>query len=417
MLNPTLFRNKLNLTTNKLIRRKHLLNIKTISEQEERRKALQTETYYLQTIKNIRSKTIGYSKPKGKDVSLALKEVNDIEVSIKAVSCVLNNIKESIYSYSLLIPNVPVYNIQQEDTEPVCWSEPTKYRFNIRNHIELGRLNKTIDFPSAARISGSNFVVISGNLASIYRILAQHMITIHTVSHAYKEQYLPYLVNYESMLGSGQLPKFSKDIFHINEPNKLLIPTGEVPLINLIRDRIIDEEVLPLKLVANTPCFRYEVGSYGKASQGLLRLHQFDKVELMQAVNPGVSMQALEEIAFHAEKILQLLNLPYRKLLLSGKNLSFSASKSYDLETWLPSQAIYKEVSSCSNTTGFQSRRILARYRNKLDKKIYLLHLLNGSGLAVGRTLVAILETYQTKDGRIKTPELLRNQMDNIDYV
>ncbi|PHN16333.1 serine--tRNA ligase [Candidatus Tremblaya phenacola] len=417
MLSPFLLRNSLNLTANKLIRRSHLLNIKAIDEQEYRSKLLQTETSYILAIKNIRANSIGYNKPKGKEVTLALKESNEIDASIKAVNYVLNNIKEYLYSYRLLIPNIPEEDIQQEDTETVIWNAPTNYSFNIRSHIELGKLTKTIDFPSAARIVGSNFVVISGSLASLYRILAQLTIAIHTDSHIYKDQCLPYLVSYESMLGSGQLPRFSKEVFHINESNKLLIPTGEVPLINLIRNLITDEEALPIKLVAYTPCFRYEVGSYGKESQGLLRLHQFDKVELIQAVNPVSSMQALEEITYHAEKALQLLSLPYRKLYLSGKNLSFSACKSYDLEAWLPSQTIYKEVASCSNTSDFQARRILARFRNKNYKKTCLLHLLNGSGLAVGRVLVAILETYQTKEGRIKVPELLRKHMYNIDYI
>ncbi|PLK58143.1 serine--tRNA ligase, partial [Candidatus Palibaumannia cicadellinicola] len=304
------------------------------------------------------------------------------------------------------------------------WGEPRKYNFLVRDHVSLGEMIGDIDFTAGVKLTGSRFVVIRGQIARLHRALSQFMLDIHTQQHGYQEYYLPYLVNQTSLYSSGHIPKYAEDLFHIQPLSEdkqtsvyTLIPTAEVPLINLLRGEIFDENILPLKMTSHTPCFRSEAGSYGRDTRGLIRMHQFDKVEMVQAIKPEQSMQALEEMTGHAEKVLQLLNLPYRKMLLCTGDMGFSSCKTYDLEVWFPAQNNYREVSSCSNIGDFQARRMLARYRSKDDNKLHLLHTLNGSGLAVGRTLIAVLENYQRADGRIEIPEQLLPYMKGLAFI
>ncbi|MBZ2279022.1 serine--tRNA ligase, partial [Buchnera aphidicola] len=301
------------------------------------------------------------------------------------------------------------------------WGEKRKYNFSPKDHIEIGKKYHQLDWRASAKISGSRFVVMKNDMALLHRALGQFMLDLHTQKHGYIETYVPYLVNNSSLYGTGQLPKFSDDLFYIDNRNKdsyILIPTAEVPLTNLVAHQIIDAKKLPMMFTAHTPCFRSEASSYGRDSKGLIRLHQFDKVELVQIVKPENSMTALENLTFHAEKVLQLLELPYRKVLLCTGELGFSSTKTYDLEVWFPSQNKYREVSSCSNMGDFQSRRMNARYRINSEKKTQFLHTLNGSGLAIGRTLAAILENYQCSDGRVKVPEILQKKyMQGLKFI
>ncbi|PLB95341.1 serine--tRNA ligase, partial [Klebsiella pneumoniae] len=301
---------------------------------------------------------------------------------------------------------------------------PRQFDFEVRDHVTLGEMHGGLDFAAAVKLTGSRFVVMKGQLARLHRALAQFMLDLHTEQHGYSENYVPYLVNQDTLYGTGQLPKFAGDLFHTrpleeeaDSSNYALIPTAEVPLTNLVRDEIIDEDDLPIKMTAHTPCFRSEAGSYGRDTRGLIRMHQFDKVEMVQIVRPEDSMAALEEMTGHAEKVLQLLGLPYRKVALCTGDMGFSACKTYDLEVWVPAQNTYREISSCSNVWDFQARRMQARCRSKSDKKTRLVHTLNGSGLAVGRTLVALMENYQQADGRIEIPEVLRPYMRGLEYI
>jgi len=429
MLDPNLLRNEPDAVAEKLARRGFKLDVETLRSLEERRKVLQVETENLQAERNSRSKSIGQAKARGEDIEPLRQEVNALGERLDAAKAELDALQNEIRDFALALPNLPADEVplgkdDSENQEISRWGEPRQFDFEVKDHVELGEIAKGLDFASAVKLTGSRFVVMQGQIARLHRALSQFMIDLHTEQHGYLETYVPYLVNHETLYGTGQLPKFGEDLFHTRpldeeagSSNYALIPTAEVPLTNLVRDEIVEEESLPIKLTAHTPCFRSEAGSYGRDTRGLIRMHQFDKVEMVQIVAPETSMDALEELVGHAEKVLQLLNLPYRKVLLCTGDMGFGATKTYDLEVWLPAQNTYREISSCSNMWDFQARRMQARCRNKTDKKPRLMHTLNGSGLAVGRTLVAVLENYQQADGRIQVPEVLRPYMNGVEYI
>ncbi|MDN5969547.1 MAG: serine--tRNA ligase, partial [Enterobacterales bacterium] len=426
MLDPNLLRNELDAVAEKLARRGFKLDVDTLRQQEERRKVLQVETESLQAERNSRSKSIGAAKARGEDIEPLRLEVNELGEKLDAAKSELDQLLNDIRDLALSIPNmpddsVPVGRDENDNLEVSRWGEPRTYDFEVRDHVTLGEMTGGLDFAAAVKLTGARFVVMKGQMARMHRALAQFMLDLHTEQHGYLETYVPYLVNHDTLYGTGQLPKFGGDLFHTrpleeeaDSSSYALIPTAEVPVTNLVRGEILEEESLPLKMTAHTPCFRSEAGSYGRDTRGLIRMHQFDKVELVQIVRPEDSMDALEELTGHAEKVLQLLNLPYRKVLLCTGDMGFGSSKTYDLEVWVPAQNTYREISSCSNMWDFQARRMQARCRNKTDKKPRLVHTLNGSGLAVGRTLVAVLENYQQADGRIQVPEVLRPYMNGL---
>jgi seryl-tRNA synthetase len=378
---------------------------------------VQVEVQSLQNARNTRSKAIGKAKASGADIAPLLAEVADLGERLKASEVRLEEIQAALDEIALGLPNLPDASVpdgrdERENREERRWGEPPTFGFQPRDHVDLGAFNGWMDFDLAAKLTGSRFVVLSGPLARLHRALIQFMLDTHTGEHGYTEVYVPYLVNAESLYGTGQLPKFEQDLFKVpGERDLYLIPTAEVPVTNLVRNLILDAGDLPRKWVAHTPCFRSEAGSYGKDTRGMIRQHQFEKVELVQAVRPEESLQALEGLTRHAESILQRLGLAYRVMSLCCGDLGFSSRKTYDLEVWLPGQETYREISSCSNFGDFQARRLQARWRNPEIGKPELLHTLNGSGLAVGRTLVAVLENYQKADGRIVIPEVLRPYM------
>lgn len=429
MLDPNLLRNELDTTAEKLARRGFKLDVETLRKQEERRKVLQVETERLQAERNSRSKSIGDAKARGEDIEPLRLEVNQLGDRLDSAKAELEQLQSEIRDLALSIPNIPHDSVpsgkdENDNLEISRWGEPRTFDFPVRDHVDLGELTGGLDFAAAVKLTGARFVVMKGQVARMHRALAHFMLDLHTNEHGYTETYVPYLVNHATLYGTGQLPKFGEDLFHTkplgeeaDSSNYALIPTAEVPVTNLVRDEILDEDALPMKLTAHTPCFRSEAGSYGRDTRGLIRMHQFDKVELVQIVRPEDSAQALEELTGHAEKVLQLLGLPYRKILLCTGDMGFSSSKTYDLEVWVPAQNTYREISSCSNMWDFQARRMQARYRGKADKKTTLVHTLNGSGLAVGRTLVAILENYQQADGRIEVPQALRPYMGGLEII
>ncbi|ATA24286.1 serine--tRNA ligase [Brenneria goodwinii] len=430
MLDPNLLRNELDAVAEKLqARRGFKLDVDTLRKQEERRKVLQVETENLQAERNSRSKEIGAAKARGEDIEPLRREVNVLGERLDAAKSELDQLQNAIREIALTIPNlpddvVPLGKDENDNKEVSRWGEPRTFDFPVRDHVELGEMANGVDFAAGAKLAGARFVVMKGQIARLHRAISQFMLDLHTQQHGYQEAYVPYLVNHETLYGTGQLPKFGEDLFHTkplseeaDTSNYALIPTAEVPLTNLVRDEILDDESLPLKMTAHTPCFRSEAGSYGRDTRGLIRMHQFDKVELVQIVRPEDSMQALEELTSHAETVLQLLKLPYRKVLLCTGDMGFGSCKTYDLEVWLPAQNTYREISSCSNMWDFQARRMQARCRSKGDKKTRLVHTLNGSGLAVGRTLVAVLENYQLADGRIEVPEVLRPYMGGLEFI
>ena len=429
MLDPNLLRNELDAVAEKLARRGFKLDVEKLRSQEERRKVLQVETETLQAERNARSKTIGQAKARGEDIEPLRLEVNTLGEKLDAAKAELDALQNDIRDIASAIPNMPDDSVpagkdENDNQEVSRWGTPRQYDFTVRDHVSLGEMAGGLDFAAAVKLTGARFVVMKGQIARMHRALSQFMLDLHTEQHGYLETYVPYLVNQETLYGTGQLPKFGEDLFHTKpldeeagSSNYALIPTAEVPLTNLTRDEILEEESLPLKMTAHTPCFRSEAGSYGRDTRGLIRMHQFDKVEMVQIVRPEDSMDALEELTGHAEKVLQLLNLPYRKVLLCTGDMGFGSCKTYDLEVWLPAQDTYREISSCSNMGDFQARRMQARCRNKTDKKPRLVHTLNGSGLAVGRTLVAVLENYQQADGRIEVPEVLRPYMGGLEYI
>ncbi|MCT8764156.1 serine--tRNA ligase [Glaesserella parasuis] len=414
------------------LKRNFNLDVARVTSLEEQRKALQVKAENLQAERNARSKNIGAAKVRGEDISALLTEVDTMGSELDAAKVELDKVQAEIRELLLNIPNlpadeVPVGKDDSENLEVSRWGTPRQFDFEIKDHVTLGEGLGGLDFPAGVKLTGSRFVVMKSGIARLHRALSQFMLDLHTEQHGYVETYVPYLVNHDTLYGTGQLPKFGEDLFHTQplegqDPNAVqkpyaLIPTAEVPVTNLVRDEILDEESLPLKLTAHTPCFRSEAGSYGRDTRGLIRMHQFDKVEMVQIVAPEKSMEALEELTGHAEKVLQLLNLPYRKMLLCSGDMSFGSSKTYDLEVWLPAQNTYREISSCSNMWDFQARRMQARCKAKGDKKTRLVHTLNGSGLAVGRTLVAVLENYQNADGSITVPEVLKPYMGGVEVI
>ena len=429
MLDPNLLRTELDVVAEKLARRGFILDVDKLRKLEQQRKDLQIKTETLQAERNSRSKTIGAAKAHGKDVETLRKEVNQLGNKLDSAKNKLTQLQDNIRDIVLSLPNLPDESVpdgkdESDNVEISRWGEPRQYDFTIRDHVALGELTDGLDFPAAVKITGARFVVMKGQIARLHRALAQFMLDLHTEQHGYVETYVPYLVNHVTLYGTGQLPKFSEDLFHTkpleeqaSNQQYALIPTAEVPVTNLVRDEILAADMLPIRLTAHTSCFRSEAGSYGRDTCGLIRMHQFDKVELVQIVEPEKSMAALEELTGHAEKVLQLLKLPYRKIVLCTGDMGFAACKTYDLEVWLPTQNTYREISSCSNTGDFQARRMQARFRHKEDKKPQLVHTLNGSGLAVGRTLVAVMENYQQADGRIEVPEVLRPYMKGLEYI
>ena len=433
MIDPNLLRNNLAEVAEKLkIKRGFTLDVANITQLEEQRKALQVKTETLQAERNARSKAIGAAKARGEDIAPLLAEVDHMAAELEQGKVELDKVQNALNDIALNIPNIPADEVplgkdDSENLEVSRWGEPRKFDFEVKDHVALGENLEGLDFASAVKLTGSRFVVMKGQIAKLHRALAQFMLDLHTEQHGYTEAYVPYLVNHDTLYGTGQLPKFSEDLFHTKplegqDPNEVqrtyaLIPTAEVPVTNLVRGDILEAENLPLKMTAHTPCFRSEAGSYGRDTRGLIRMHQFDKVELVQIVEPEKSMDALEELTGHAEKVLQLLGLPYRKVLLCTGDMGFGSCKTYDLEVWVPAQNTYREISSCSNMWDFQARRMQARCRSKGDKKTRLVHTLNGSGLAVGRTLVAVLENYQNADGSITVPEVLRPYMGGLEVI
>ena len=427
MIDPNLLRNNLAEITEKLkIKRNFVLDTTKLSDLEEQRKSLQVKTETLQAERNSRSKAIGAAKARGENIESLLAEVDDMGIELSMAKAKLDDVLAELNQIALTIPNIPADEVplgkdDSENQEILRWGTPKTFDFEVKDHVTLGEELTGLDFAAGVKLSGARFAVMKGQIARMHRALAQFMLDLHTEQHGYTEAYVPYLVNHATLYGTGQLPKFGEDLFHTNplegEQPYALIPTAEVPVTNLVRDEILDEAELPIKMTAHTPCFRSEAGSYGRDTRGLIRMHQFDKVELVQIVDPDKSMEALEELTGHAEKVLQLLNLPYRKVLLCTGDMGFGSTKTYDLEVWVPAQNTYREISSCSNMWDFQARRMQTRCRTKGDKKTRLVHTLNGSGLAVGRTLVAILENYQNADGSIAVPEVLRPYMNGIEVI
>lgn len=434
MLDSKLLRTELDETAAKLERRGFTLDVETIRQLEEQRKSIQVEVENLQSTRNSISKQIGQKMAAGdkEGAEEIKKQIGTLGSDLDAKKAELAEIQTKLEDITLTVPNLPDDSVptgkdESENVEISRWGEPKAYDFEVKDHVDLGELSGGLDFASAVKISGSRFIVMKGQFARLHRALAQFMLDLHADEHGYTEMYVPYLVNSDSLLGTGQLPKFGEDLFHTSPlteqvsdvPLKKLslIPTAEVPVTNMVRDTISDEADLPIKMTAHTPCFRSEAGSYGRDTRGLIRMHQFDKVELVQITKPEDSMAALEELTGHAEKVLQLLELPYRKVILCTGDMGFGAAKTYDLEVWVPAQETYREISSCSNTGDFQARRMQARFRRKGEKKPELVHTLNGSGLAVGRTMVAILENNQQADGRIEIPEVLRKYMGGVTHI
>lgn len=423
MLDPKLLRTDLDNTIAKLARRGVQLDTRALVALEERRKQVQVRTQQLQAERNAKSKAIGMAKAKGEDTSAIMQEVAGIGDALKQAEVDLEQIQTELNDIALGIPNiahesVPEGNDERDNKEVRRWGEPRKFDFEPKDHVDLGEKLGLMDFEAAAKISGARFVVMKGVLARLHRTLIQFMLDLHTREHGYTETYVPYMVNAASMRGTGQLPKFEQDLFAVkSEQNFYLIPTAEVPVTNLVRDMIVEANDMPLRFACHTPCFRSEAGSHGKDTRGMIRQHQFEKVELVQVVRPQDSYAALESLTTHAEKVLQLLELPYRVVALCAGDMGFSAAKTYDIEVWLPSQNRYREISSCSNFEDFQARRMQARWRNPETGKPELVHTLNGSGLAVGRTLVAILENYQQADGHVRIPKALQSFMGGLELL
>jgi len=417
MLDPRWFRNDLDEAAAQLARRGHVLDTAAVRALDARRKAAQVRTQELQAERNAKSKQIGRAKATGEDTQPLLAAVAHLGDELKAAEAELELIQGEWAAIALTTPNVPHASVpvgrdENDNREERRWGEPRHFEFTPKDHVDLGAALGAMDFEAAAKLTGSRFVVMAGPLARLHRSLIQFMLDTHTREHGYTEAYVPYLVNGDSLRGTGQLPKFEAELFRLaGEQAYYLIPTAEVPVTNLVRDVIVEADAMPRRWVAHTPCFRSEAGSYGKDTRGMIRQHQFEKVELVQAVRPDQSYQALEELTGHAEAILQRLGLPYRVVTLCTGDMGFSAAKTYDIEVWLPGQGRYREISSCSNFEDFQARRLQARWRNPATGKPELLHTLNGSGLAVGRTLVAVLENYQEADGGIRIPAALRPYM------
>ncbi|HEY6609634.1 MAG TPA: serine--tRNA ligase [Pseudomonas sp.] len=425
MLDSKLVRGQPQEVAQRLAARGFQLDVARLEALESRRKETQTRTEQLQAERNARSKGIGQAKQRGEDIAPLMADVERMGGELTAAKQELDAIQAELDALLLTIPNlphesVPVGASEEENVEVSRWGAPSEFDFEVKDHVALGEQHGWLDFEAAAKLSGARFALMRGPIARLHRALAQFMLNLHTGEHGYEEAYTPYLVQAPALQGTGQLPKFEEDLFKISregEADLYLIPTAEVSLTNIVSGEILDAKQLPLKLVAHTPCFRSEAGASGRDTRGMIRQHQFDKVELVQVVEPAKSFEALEALTGHAEKVLQLLELPYRKLALCTGDMGFGATKTYDLEVWVPSQGKYREISSCSNCGDFQARRMQARWRNPETGKPELVHTLNGSGLAVGRTLVAVLENYQQADGSVRVPEVLKPYMGGLEVI
>jgi len=423
VLDPQLLRNDPEAVAAALKPRGYEFDVAAWRELESRRKELQIRVQELQNQKNQSAKSIGQAKARGEDIQPLLDKVKNLGEELGRGESEFNEVRSTQQAWLLEIPNlalpdVPIGKDENDNVEIRKWGEPAKFEFEPRSHVELGEGNGMIDAQSAAKLAGTRFIVLKGGLSRMHRALAQFMLDVHTQEHGYTELYLPYLVNSETMTGTGQLPKFEDDAFATtDEPPRYLIPTAEVPMTNMVAGEIIDAGDLPLQFTAQTPCFRREAGSYGKDTKGIIRQHQFEKVELVQIVQPENSDQALDDLTGHAESILQRLGIPYRVIILCTGDMGFASARTYDIEAWLPGQSMYREISSCSVCTDFQARRMKARWRNPATGKPELVHTLNGSGLAVGRTLIAVMENYQQQDGSIKIPEVLQPYMGGQEFI
>ena len=424
MLDINLLRNQLDTVSARLATRGKVIDLSPFVTLEAERKTLQARTQELQAQRNSLSKQIGVLKGKGEDASAAMAQVADMKAELEASELRLNALLPQMEAFIAALPNLPHESVpvgadEQGNLEVKRWGSPKAFDFEVKDHVAVGEALGGLDFETAAKIAGARFSLLKGGIARLHRALSQFMLDVHTTEHGYTEVYAPYLVNAASLFGTGQLPKFEEDLFKVprGEQEPLyLIPTAEVPVTNIVRDAILAQEALPMKLVCHTPCFRSEAGSAGRDTRGMIRQHQFDKVELVQIVHPEKSAEAHEELTRHAEVILERLGLPYRRMALCTGDMGFSSSKTYDLEVWLPAQNTYREISSCSNFDAFQARRMQARFRNDKNKT-ELVHTINGSGLAVGRTLVAILENNQRADGSVDIPSVLVPYMGGLDRL
>ncbi|WP_227816964.1 serine--tRNA ligase [Nitrogeniibacter aestuarii] len=424
MLDIQLLRSDIDTVAAQLATRGATLDTAAFTAMEGERKQLQTRTQELQAQRNALSKQIGALKSKGEDASEVMAQVGGLGDELKANEAALNDLLARIEAFVSALPNLPAEDVpvgksEEDNVEVSRWGTPREFDFDVKDHVDVGATLGGLDFETAAKISGARFAVMRGGIARLHRALAQFMLNTHTGEHGYTEVYTPYLVNADSMYGTGQLPKFEEDLFSVPKADGgkfYLIPTSEVPVTNIVRNEMVAAETLPLKFVCHTPCFRSEAGSYGRDTRGMIRQHQFDKVELLRIEHPDNAMAALEELTGHAEAILQKLELPYRKIVLCTGDMGFSATKTYDLEVWLPAQGTYREISSCSNCGPFQARRMQGRFKDAQGKK-GLLHTLNGSGLAVGRTLVAVLENYQQADGSVRVPAALVPYMGGLEVL
>ncbi|WP_421681505.1 serine--tRNA ligase [Stutzerimonas urumqiensis] len=425
MLDSKLVRTQPHEVAARLAARGYQLDVAQLESLEARRKTVQTRSETLQAERNARSKSIGQAKQRGEDIAPLLADVERMGGELESSKRELDQIQSELDALLLSLPNLPAEDVPQgaseeENVEIRRWGEPRQFDFDVQDHVALGERHGWLDFERAARLSGARFALMRGPIARLHRALAQFMLDLHTREHGYEEAYTPYLVQAPALQGTGQLPKFEDDLFCIRrdkEADLYLIPTAEVSLTNVVSGEILDASQLPLKLVAHTPCFRSEAGASGRDTRGMIRQHQFDKVEMVQIVEPAKSAEALESLTANAERVLQALELPYRVLALCTGDMGFSATKTYDLEVWVPSQGKYREISSCSNCGDFQARRMQARYRNPETGKPELVHTLNGSGLAVGRTLVAVLENYQQADGTIRVPDVLKPYMAGLELI
>jgi seryl-tRNA synthetase len=420
MLDQKLVRNNPQEVADKLVKKGFQLDIAKLNSLEESRKKLQIDTENLQSERNSKSKEIGKLKAQGQDTTTVMAAVSAFSTQLDDKKSQLKLVQDDLSALLMEIPNIPHDSVPQgasedDNQEVLVWGDKPSFNFTVKDHVDLGEALGGLDFGAAIKVTGARFMVLKGDLARLHRALIQFMLNSHIHDHGYEEVYVPYLVNAESLRGTGQLPKFEEDLFKVpGERDLYLIPTAEVPVTNLVRDEIVDASKLPLRFTCHTPCFRSEAGSHGRDTRGLVRQHQFEKVEMVQMVKPSDSTAALEELTNHAEAILKNLGLAYRKVILCGGDLGFSATKTYDLEVWLPGQDKYREISSCSNMGDFQARRMQARWRNPETGKPELLHTLNGSGLAVGRTLLAILENYQQENGSVVVPEVLVPYMGGV---
>jgi seryl-tRNA synthetase len=425
MLDSKLLRSQLQDVADRLASRGYTLDVARLEALENQRKVVQTRTEQLQAERNARSKSIGQAKARGEDLAPLMADVERMGSELSSAKVELDALQQALDDILLGLPNLPHESVplgedEEGNVEVRRWGTPTAFDFPIQDHVALGEKFGWMDFETAAKLSGARFALLRGPIARLHRALAQFMINLHVAEHGYEEAYTPYLVQAPALQGTGQLPKFEEDLFKISregEADLYLIPTAEVSLTNIVAGEILDAKQLPLKFVAHTPCFRSEAGASGRDTRGLIRQHQFDKVEMVQVVEPSKSMEALEGLTANAERVLQALELPYRVLALCTGDMGFSAVKTYDLEVWVPSQDKYREISSCSNTGDFQARRMQARWRNPETGKPELVHTLNGSGLAVGRTLVAVLENYQQADGSIRVPEVLKPYMAGLEVI